>query len=184
VADLARIAVIGTSGAGKTRLAGELSRRLGVPHLELDAVFHGPGWTSTPDEVALPRVAAAVAEDRWVIEGNWFGRLDSTVLDRATTIVWLDLERPVVMFRVIRRSLWRSISRRPMFNGNRESWRSWVRPSHPIRWSWGTMHERRVLAGERIAALSSAPEVVRLRTPADARRWLRSVPQASGMRTR
>ena len=39
-----RIAVIGTSGAGKTTLARRLAGSLDVPHLELDAIYHQAGW--------------------------------------------------------------------------------------------------------------------------------------------
>jgi adenylate kinase family enzyme len=41
-----RIAVIGPSGSGKTRLAGRLAGVLGVAHVELDALHHGPNWES------------------------------------------------------------------------------------------------------------------------------------------
>ena len=37
-----RILVVGTSGAGKSRLAGQLAAALGVPHVELDALYWGP----------------------------------------------------------------------------------------------------------------------------------------------
>lgn len=40
-----RVAVVGNSGSGKSTFAAELARRLGVPWVELDAVFHQPGWT-------------------------------------------------------------------------------------------------------------------------------------------
>jgi adenylate kinase family enzyme len=171
VPDLSRVAVVGTSGAGKTTLAAALAARLDAPHVELDALFHGPAWTPVPDDVVLPAVADAVSGDRWVVDGSWFGRLGDTVLDRATTVVWLDLERPVVMFRVIRRSVARSLLRQELFNGNRESWRTWTYASHPIRWSWATMAERRVQTGERLAALPHL-EIVRLRRPVETRRWL------------
>ena len=36
---------MGVSGAGKTTLAARLGRLLDVPHVEIDALFHGPGWT-------------------------------------------------------------------------------------------------------------------------------------------
>ena len=36
--------MVGNSGSGKTSLAAALADRLGIPHLELDSVFHQPGW--------------------------------------------------------------------------------------------------------------------------------------------
>ena len=39
-----RISVVGNSGSGKTTVARAIAGALGVPHLELDAVFHQPDW--------------------------------------------------------------------------------------------------------------------------------------------
>lgn len=43
-----RILVAGTSGSGKTTLAARIGERLHLPHVEIDALFHGPGWTVRP----------------------------------------------------------------------------------------------------------------------------------------
>ena len=54
-----RIAVVGTSGAGKTTLSARLAAQLGYPHIELDAFQHGPNWEqATAVAAALPTVAA------------------------------------------------------------------------------------------------------------------------------
>ena len=66
-----RIAVIGTSGAGKTTLARRLSAALDLPHLELDSVFHQPGWEPLPDEEFRRQVEAFCAGDRWVTCGKY-----------------------------------------------------------------------------------------------------------------
>ena len=39
-----RLSVVGNSGSGKTTIARRLATGLGIPHLELDAVFHQPDW--------------------------------------------------------------------------------------------------------------------------------------------
>ena len=39
-----RIAIIGATGSGKTTLARQLSRVLGIYHIELDAIMWLPGW--------------------------------------------------------------------------------------------------------------------------------------------
>jgi adenylate kinase family enzyme len=67
-----RVAVIGVSGSGKTTVAGELAMRLGLPHVELDALHHGPNWTEASAEQLRAAVLAALERcpDGWVIDGN------------------------------------------------------------------------------------------------------------------
>src|SRR5919108_416694 len=86
-----KIAVVGTSGSGKTTVARALARRLGVPHVELDALFHGPGWTETPAEEFRRRVASATGASGWVVDGNYDSKLGDLVLGRGDTVVWLDM---------------------------------------------------------------------------------------------
>lgn len=147
-ADLAtvrRVRIVGVSGSGKTRLGAEVAQVLGVPHLELDAVFWDAGWTFRDLAEARGVVTdfAAANRDGWVADGNWSSRLegllDPGTTDGADVIVWLDHSRPLVMSRVLRRTLWRGLSRQRLWHGNRETPRSWLRrdPEHNIlRWAW------------------------------------------------
>ena len=41
---LVKLRIVGTSGSGKSRLAGEVARRTGLPRLELDEVFWDADW--------------------------------------------------------------------------------------------------------------------------------------------
>ena len=54
-----RILVTGCSGSGKTTVAAAVSQALGVPHHELDALFHGPEWVPRPTFVAEVTAFAA-----------------------------------------------------------------------------------------------------------------------------
>ena len=175
-----RVAVLGTSGSGKTTFARTLARRIGSPHIELDAINWQAGWrdlnTHDLPEFAR-RVAAAVAQETWVSDGN-YRRVRSLVLARATHIVWLDYPRWVVMTRVFRRSLVRAVSRQELWpgTGNREQFSRWLDKEHPLRWAWDTYRDRRRLYGALFADPGFARVVrYRLRHPSEAGRLIRSL---------
>ena len=142
-----RALITGTSGAGKTTFARQLAGASGVTHIELDALNWQPGWVglnqADPAEFAR-RVKAAIANDSWVVDGNYGGVRDA-VWDRATDVIWLDYGRSVIMRRVVWRSIRRALDQRELWSGtgNRESWRRWLDREHPIRWAWDTWARRR-----------------------------------------
>ena len=122
-----RIAISGPSGSGKTKLAAELAARLGVRHVEIDALHHGQNWESCGPEVLRERVAAALAGDGWVSDGTYRSMLGDLVYERAETFVWLDLPVPLVMWRLVRRTRVRSRDKLELWNGNVEpGWRESV----------------------------------------------------------
>jgi adenylate kinase family enzyme len=168
-----RIVVVGTSGAGKTTLARRIAALLELPHIELDAFNWQPGWrdlTRHDPEEFVRRVNEAIQAEAWVLDGN-YGPVRDIVWPRATHLVWLDYERPVIMARVISRTLLRAVLRTELWAGNRERWRHMLRPSHPIRWAWSTWERRRRETAERLAQSESAHlVVVRLRRPSEVSR--------------
>jgi adenylate kinase family enzyme len=170
-----RVSVVGTSGSGKTRFAAELGDRLGVSHIELDAIYHQPNWEPLHEDDFRRAVASAVTGDSWVIDGN-YAVARPIVWGRADTVVWLDPSRTVVMFQVITRTLWRGLTRRELWNGNRERLRNVFRRDpmeNIIVWAWTTYPDRR----RRYADMMQDPQwshatFVRLRTRAESRGFL------------
>lgn len=174
-----RVVVGGISGCGKSTLARALADRLDLPYVDFDALFHGPDWTVRPTFV--DDVDAFVATDRWVTDSDGYEQYVGTrVLDRADTYVWLDYERPVVMRRVVGRTVRRVVTRERLFNDNRERLTAaLIDAEHPVRWAWAQHGPRRQrnldrLDDPRLAHLT----VVRLRRPVDAQRWLAHISRA------
>ena len=166
-----RVVVAGTSGSGKTALAAEIARALGVPHVEIDALFHGADWSVRPSfEQDVRRFSA---EPAWVTEWQ-YGSVRAHLADVADLLVWLDLTRSVVMRQVIRRTLARRLRRTPLWNGNVEPplWTFFTDREHIVRWAWTTHHHT---APRVQALLQQDPDrlVVRLRSREDVVRWLR-----------
>ena len=165
-----RVAVIGsTSGNGKTTVGRALAERLGVPFVELDALNHGPNWTEATPEELRAKVKPIVAQDAWVIDGGYMGKLGDLVVGSADTVVWLDLPIRVWFPRLLRRTLGRIRGRETLWNDNRESFTSafWGRDSlfgFALR-----MHfRRRRTYPQRLAPYN----VVRLQTTAQVERFL------------
>lgn len=171
-----RLLVAGSSGAGKTTMARRLSAILGTPRYELDALHHGPGWVKRPQFEA--DVEAFSGGPCWVTEDQYHSALGDLLWERADTLIWLDLPRRTVMQRVVRRSLVRASTRRELWNGNREGFRDWVDPEHPIRWSWAQYDRDREETAERVGRHPRLT-VIRLQSAAAARRWTSSLARPS-----
>lgn len=133
-----RVSLVGVSGSGKTTVGRKLAASLDVPFVELDSIFHLPGWRELPRDDFRMRVREALTADRWVVDGNYSAVRD-LVWDRADTVVWLDLPRGVVMRRIIRRTVRRAVTRELLWNGNREPLTNFYRMDperNIIRWAW------------------------------------------------
>jgi adenylate kinase family enzyme len=173
-----RVSIVGTSGSGKSTLGKALARRIGGEFLELDSVFHQPGWVPLPDEEFRRRVGEAVAGERWVIDGNYSSKVRDLIWGRADTVVWLDLPKRIVMRRIIWRSFRRAAWRVELWNGNREHWRnlfSLDKEESIITWAWQTHTANRVKYAAAMADQVNAElHFVRLKNPAEVRRFLSS----------
>ena len=163
--------MVGNSGSGKTTLARRLAATLGVPHLELDSVFHQPGWQPLEPGEFRRVVSDFTAAPGWVVDGN-YSKVQDIVWSRADTVVWVDPPRHRVMRQVLRRTLRRTITRAELWNGNREPWTNLFRldPEQSIlAWAWTNHHKYRdrYLAAQADPALAHLT-FVHVRTAADA----------------
>ena len=133
-----RVSIVGTPGSGKTTIGRRLATSLNVPFVELDAIFHQPGWAELSRDAFRARVRDVVETDGWVVDGN-YSAVQDLIWQGGDTVVWLDLPRRVVMLRVVARTLRRAITRERLWNGNREPFTNFYRldpEKNIIRWTW------------------------------------------------
>ena len=98
-----------------------------MPYVEIDALYHLPGWQELPADELVAAIDSRTSADGWVVDGNYSDALD-LVWSRADTVVWLDLPRRLVMRQVVRRTTRRMVRREELWNGNRERLRLGAEP--------------------------------------------------------
>ncbi|MGH7864991.1 MAG: adenylate kinase, partial [Candidatus Binataceae bacterium] len=149
-----RVSVVGTTGSGKTRFARRLAEKLGTEYVELDALFWGENWIERPLEVFQQSAAEAATRERWVIDGN-YAAVRPAVWGRADTLVWLDYPFALVVYRLLRRTLHRIVTRQELFSGNRESFATaFMSRKSLFVWAWQTHWSRQ----ERYPVEFAAPQ--------------------------
>ncbi|GAA3596779.1 hypothetical protein GCM10022419_095010 [Nonomuraea rosea] len=170
-----RILVAGITGAGKSTMARALSTRLAVPYHEMDALHYtGPGWTVNGEFAA--RIAEIASSPAWIFDSYGYPEVRDLLWERADTVIWLDYGRRVIMPRVLRRSLRRTLTRERIFGGNRETLANWFRRDHPVWWAWSQHGTRRADIHQRAHDPRFAPlHVIRFAAPQEAENWLRTV---------
>lgn len=168
-----RVAVIGTSCAGKTTFAARVARCIGARHVELDALHWGPDWTERPAEAFRRAVAEAAATERWVVDGNYRAVRD-LIWPRAEAIVWLDYPFPLVFRRALLRTTRRILTGERLFGDNVESFcASFLHPDGIPWWVIRTHRRHRREYGAPLAAQAQRGAwVVRCRTPQEAETFL------------
>jgi adenylate kinase family enzyme len=165
-----RVLVAGTAGAGKTTLAAGIGAVLGVPHTEIDALFHGADWTPRP--TFIEDVEALAAGPAWVTEWQ-YQQVRELLAARADLMVWLDPPKRTVMRQVTCRTIRRRLRRQVLWNGNVEPpFRTILAdPEYIVRWAW-TTHHRTTERMARLVRDRPSLRIVRLGGHRDAARWL------------
>ncbi len=174
-----RICVYGPSGSGKSTVSRRIATALGLPRVELDAVFHArPGWDDLSKEEFRAAVVAVLAShpEGWVIEGN-YSMVQDLILPGADTVVWLRLPFRVVYPRLVQRTLRRSLSGELLWGVQRERLLAqFFSPQDSMLW-WGLSHWRKGIrqTGEGLEATPHSARVVTMRSDQEVRAFLRSL---------
>lgn len=117
-----RIVIRGVTGSGKSTLARALADALRLPCIELDAIhWQRPGWQPLSDGEFQSQVSAALeaASDGWVADGN-YSAVSAVVLERADTLIWLNLPFRVSFYRCVKRTLQRAWRKELLWGVQRE----------------------------------------------------------------
>lgn len=117
-----RVVIVGTTGAGKTTLARALAAKLGATYVELDALHWQKGWTPAADFVS--QVKEALQAECWVVDGNYNNQVQPYILSLADTLIWLDYSFGTKLWRLLKRTCYRVLTREVLWNGNMETIRS------------------------------------------------------------
>ena len=168
-----RVVVIGTTGSGKSTLAERLAVRTGLRVIELDALFWGRDWQGAPIELFRHRVERETRDDGWIVVGN-YAQVRDLVWRPADTLIWLDLPLPLVMWRLLGRTLHRATSQADLWGtGNRESLRrSFFSRQSILLWALKTHRRNREKFTLECAFLAKEKRVVRLKTAREVERFV------------
>jgi adenylate kinase family enzyme len=160
-----RVLIIGSPGAGKSTLSHALAARTELPLYHMDKIHWLPGWIERNRDEALAEVKQVLAQDRWIIDGNYGSTLPIRI-QRADTVVWLDYPTWRCLGRVLKR-WWqhRGQTRPDMTEGCPERLDlEFLRYVLMFRSGW---HRRN---GQILAGFSG--QVVRFQHPREAEQWL------------
>ena len=173
--DAKRILVYGVCGSGKTTFARRLSERTGIPWTSVDDMAWLPGWQSTSEEYQREQAERICAADEWILD-TAYGKWLEIPLAGAELIIGLDYPRWFSLQRLVRRTLMRVLDKKPVCNGNIETWRLMFARDSIILWHFKSWRRKR----DRMRAWakdSSMPEVVLLSNAKAAESWLQSLPK-------
>ena len=168
-----RVVVFGTTGSGKSWLAERLAARHGLRLIELDALFWGKDWQPAPLELFRHRVEREIRDGDWIVVGN-YGQVRDLTWRAADTLIWLDLPFPLVMWRLLWRTLRRSITKENLWGtGNTESLvRSLFTRQSILLWAIKTHRNNRVRFTIDTELMGKEKKVVRLTSVREVERFL------------
>lgn len=168
-----RVLFYGVTGSGKSTAAERLAGIVGLPYHPVDELTWMPGWVMVPDGVQRQRIEEICRTDRWVLD-TAYSRWADIPLARVEMIIGLDYPRWLSLGRLVRRTLARVIDKKPVCNGNYETWRGVFSSDSIIRWHFASFRRKR----DRMRGWAEDPggrAVVLFRRPQDLERWLDSM---------
>ncbi len=170
--------VYGVTGSGKTALAARIAEQMGIEHVAVDDICWRPGWVQVSPDEQRRLMLDVCSRECWVLDSAW-GAWADIALARADLVVALDYPRWVSLARLLRRTVVRVVDRRPVCNGNTETWgQTFSSRESILAWHFRSFASKR----RRIAAWEADPElppVLRLRRTRVTEEWLAGLAASS-----
>lgn len=165
-----RVMIVGGPGSGKSTLARALGAQTGLPVFHMDLIHWQENWVQRPLDEKTRLAQEIEQKDRWIFEGGMSVTYGSR-LQRADTLIWLDLPVGLRLWRVTKRLFQHLGRNRPdLPKGCTEGLH--IETLRFYHFIWTSRHSSR----DKIAALLETPRagqsVVHLRSRADVAGWL------------
>lgn len=97
-----KIVVIGSCGSGKSTLCCQLSEFTGIEVIHLDRIYWKADWKPLAEEEFRSLQREVLSKETWIVDGNYAGSL-YVRLEKADTVIFLDVNRYLCIYRVLKR---------------------------------------------------------------------------------
>ncbi|NBT86199.1 MAG: adenylate kinase [Alphaproteobacteria bacterium] len=170
-----RIIIVGTSGSGKSTLGREISKKLGIPSIELDTLFWQPNWVRSPLEVFIEKIDKLTNQKSWVIDGN-YSQVRHITFTKGDTLIWLDYPFYLIFYRAFKRSFCRIFKKEKLWGTNYETLSRFFSKNSILVWVIQT-HRKRKKTYTRIINQGeySNLHVIRLKSPKETKELLKNM---------
>ena len=91
-----KVIVIGCPGSGKSTFARALQKKTGLPLYYLDMMYWNADKTTVPKDIFRARLAERLAENAWIIDGNYGSTMEARMA-ACDTVFFLDYDPAVCL---------------------------------------------------------------------------------------
>lgn len=97
-----KIVIVGSCGSGKTTLSNRLSEISGIEVIHLDRIYWQADWISISEDAFRNEQIKLLRKARWIVDGNYASSFELR-LTKADTVIFLDYNRYICIWRVLKR---------------------------------------------------------------------------------
>lgn len=113
--------IIGPPGSGKSTLSKFISKKKDIEWYELDSIYWKKGWQRRDDKEFVNLVHNITNKDSWILDGYYESLID--VVDYDCMIILINKSLTTLLFRVLKRSIYRIIYKEKVCGDNYENLR-------------------------------------------------------------